>query len=213
MATPEFKKPPDFAIFILFCAACPAAHFLLGVFSPPETVFLSEIFLFFLPAALFLRIQGVPGGFFKVPVQALVPVLFLSLLISYVLNSTLPYWLKIFPIPEGYERTFLDLLHLGSFRGFLRDLFLLGFVPALSEEFFFRGVLQTGLCAKMKPAIAVVGAAAVFALCHLNPWYFPFYLILGIFFGAVYLKTRSLFLSVLAHFVNNALGVVLYHYF
>lgn len=116
-------------------------------------------------------------------------------------------------MPAEFERAFLDLLHVGSPLGFWRDVFLLGAVPALSEETFFRGVVQTGLSAKLKPRTAVFATAAYFAAIHLNPWYFPFYFALGVFFGTIFLKTRRLGLSVLAHFANNALGVVLYHYF
>lgn len=214
MATPEFERRFDFAAFVLFCIAGPAAHFAIGVVSAPETVFLSEVAIFFLPATAFLLYHRAPGIFSLRCGFVRTGLVFLSALaVSSVLNFSLPYWLEIFPMPPGYERTFLDMLHLGTFTGFLRDISFLGLVPALSEEAFFRGVMQTGLCAKFKPRTAVLIAALAFAGCHLNPWYFPFYFALGVFFGTVFLQTGRLWLSVLAHFVNNALGVILYHYF
>lgn len=40
-------------------------------------------------------------------------------------------------------------------------------------------------------------------IVHLNPWQFVGALIIGIFSGWVYYKTRKLFLSILIHLVNN----------
>jgi len=50
-----------------------------------------------------------------------------------------------------------------------------------------------------------------FALYHVNPWFFPFYFILSCFFGAVLNRTGNLGMAVLAHFINNLFGVVMYY--
>ena len=96
--------------------------------------------------------------------------------------------------------------------GILKDVFFMAVVPAICEEFFFRGFIQAGLAGRIQSQKAIFITAAFFAAYHMNPWYLPFYFILGLLFGFVYEKTACLPLSMLAHFVNNVFGVFLYHF-
>lgn len=83
-------------------------------------------------------------------------------------------------------------------------------VPALIEELAFRGFCQTSLAAAYGPRIALVITAALFAVLHGQPWYLPFYLLLGLYLGVLYRWKGTLWLPIVAHFVNN-LWTMLYY--
>jgi membrane protease YdiL (CAAX protease family) len=52
-----------------------------------------------------------------------------------------------------------------------------------------------------------------FALAHLNPWQFVFYLMLGAYLGWIQMRYQNIWLNVGAHAFNNALALVLLAYF
>ena len=82
------------------------------------------------------------------------------------------------------------------------------FAP-LFEEWLCRGVVLRGLLTKMKPGAAIAISAAFFAVLHMNPWQALPAFLLGLVFGYVYYKTGSLKLTMLMHFVNNTLALIL----
>jgi membrane protease YdiL (CAAX protease family) len=81
-------------------------------------------------------------------------------------------------------------------------------LPALCEELAFRGGLQSALLGRRSPARAVGGSALVFAAFHLDPVRFPAVLLLGLAFGWLTWRTGSIWPAVLAHAVNNGVGVL-----
>jgi len=80
-------------------------------------------------------------------------------------------------------------------------------VPALCEEFLFRGVMLKNLMPYGK-TVAVVISALMFSLMHQNFYQFFFAFIAGLVLGYVFLMTGSVWCGVLIHFVNNFLGVL-----
>ena len=86
----------------------------------------------------------------------------------------------------------------------------------LLEEWFVRGLILRGLLnAKrrsgrrvMNPWLAITVSAAIFALIHMNIWQALPAFTLGFVFGIVYYKTGSLKLTILMHFVNNTLALI-----
>ncbi len=78
----------------------------------------------------------------------------------------------------------------------------------LAEECLFRGgVLHVLLADGAHPWRAVVFSAALFALVHGNPAQMPGAFLLGMLLGWLAWWARSLWPALLAHSVNNALGV------
>ncbi len=85
------------------------------------------------------------------------------------------------------------------------------------EEWLCRGMILRGLLNYKKedgtngirPVWAIVISAAVFALIHGNIWQALPAFIIGIVMGIVYYKTGSLKLTMLMHFVNNTLALVM----
>lgn len=86
--------------------------------------------------------------------------------------------------------------------------FVLIVVAAVTEEFLFRGLILRGLLAKTSPRRAVLFSATLFAVMHLNPWQMTGAFLLGLIFGWVYLRTRSLALCVVGHGFHNAMSLL-----
>ena len=79
----------------------------------------------------------------------------------------------------------------------------------LFEEWLCRGMILRGLLVKgVKPVWAIVVSAFIFAFIHLNPWQAIPAFMLGLLFGYVYYRTGSLKLTMLMHFTNNTLALV-----
>lgn len=86
------------------------------------------------------------------------------------------------------------------------------FAPVF-EEWLCRGMVLRGLLVKTKlnPILAIVISAVFFAFIHMNPWQaIPAFLI-GCLLGIVYYRTGSLKLTMLMHFANNTLSLILGH--
>ncbi len=83
-------------------------------------------------------------------------------------------------------------------------------IPALVEEYAFRGVLMGGLL-KYGEGFAIAMTSVVFGLMHGNFTQVPFAIIAGIALGFVRVKTGSMWPSIILHFLNNFISV-LYSY-
>ena len=80
-------------------------------------------------------------------------------------------------------------------------------VPALVEEFAFRGVVMQPL-RKYGDWFAIIMSSAFFALLHGNMVQIPFAFVAGMALGFFRIKTGSIWTSVVIHFFNNAISVV-----
>lgn len=86
-------------------------------------------------------------------------------------------------------------------------------LPALLEEFLYRGIIQGGLLNscnnKSRVVLAIFIGALVFALSHQSAQQFVFPLIMGSIFGLIYYFTGNIWYSVITHFASNALVVTI----
>lgn len=90
-------------------------------------------------------------------------------------------------------------------------LVVMAFIPAVGEEFLFRGCLQKGLQNKIGSVHLAVGIAAfVFSFIHFQFYGFIPRFILGIALGYFYVYGKSLWIPIWAHFLNNATAVLSY---
>jgi uncharacterized protein len=81
--------------------------------------------------------------------------------------------------------------------------------PAVCEEIFFRGGIQQLITEwTMKPHYAILISAFIFSLLHIDPFGFIARFILGIGLGYLFWWSGSLWLSIAAHFVFNAFGII-----
>lgn len=81
-------------------------------------------------------------------------------------------------------------------------------IPALIEEFAFRGII-TGGCRKWGDKFAIVIGSVFFALIHGNLVQMPATFIAGLFMGYAYVRTGCLWTSIAIHFANNAMSIAL----
>ncbi|MCC6837877.1 MAG: CPBP family intramembrane metalloprotease [Bacteroidia bacterium] len=92
----------------------------------------------------------------------------------------------------------------------LLNLFVVAFMAAVSEELFFRGMLQKVLieCFKNKHVAVWIGAA-LFSAFHMQFYGFVPRMLMGAYLGYLFLWSGSLYPSIVAHFVNNGMAVLL----
>lgn len=92
--------------------------------------------------------------------------------------------------------------------GLLFNLFMIAVIPALGEEFLFRGVVQqifTKMTRNYHWGIWI--SAFIFSALHMQFFGFVPRLLLGALFGYFLVYSGSIWVPVLAHFINNAIGV------
>lgn len=96
--------------------------------------------------------------------------------------------------------------------GLLFNVFLIAVIPAIGEEFIFRGIFQQLFREWLKNKhIAIMVTAILFSAVHFQFYGFLPRLALGIYFGYLFIWFRSIWVPVLAHFFNNAFAVVMYY--
>lgn len=91
--------------------------------------------------------------------------------------------------------------------GFLLTLISTAIVPALVEEFAFRGLVM-GSLKKYGSGFAVISSAILFGLIHGNFEQIPFAFLMGLFLGYSVIITGSLRIAICVHFFNNFISVV-----
>ncbi len=95
----------------------------------------------------------------------------------------------------------------------LINILVIALVPAIGEELMFRGVIQTQLKKLFGNIhVAIFLSAFFFSAMHMQFYGFIPRLVLGMVLGFLFEWSGSLWLPVLAHFVNNA-SAVLFFYF
>ena len=89
---------------------------------------------------------------------------------------------------------------------------MIGILPAVGEELLFRGIVQQLFKKKFGNAHAAIWiSAAIFSALHMQFFGFLPRLVLGAMFGYMLEWSGTLWLPMIAHFVNNATAVVAYY--
>lgn len=115
---------------------------------------------------------------------------------------------NLIPMPESIKKAFMDF---GSQTGFFTFMLMVVAAPIL-EELIFRGIILDGLLKKYSPEKSILLSSFLFGLVHLNPWQFVTGLIIGIFAGWIYYKTKSLSLSIIIHASANMSGFLMRYF-
>ncbi len=210
---PLFDHPTPRLTFA-FIAAVGVLFFYLGVrlqiWLGESGLIVAELVLILLPALLFLRIGGYD------PVQSL------SLRVPrprglvagvLIISGGLPLawllaWLQgfVLPMPREFLEGMSDFLSAGTPSRIVWLLFVVALVPAVCEEVLFRGVLLSGTRARFSGVGVVVINGLIFGAFHVpSSTVFRFVpsATLGILLAWVVLRTRSIWISMLMHFLNN----------
>jgi membrane protease YdiL (CAAX protease family) len=142
---------------------------------------------------------------------------------SLMVSSSLSFFTSSLPIPDywkvrfdkmemEYNNQVTAIIGLKDLKDYILALVIMAFLPALCEETLFRGGLQNFLTRGIRHAwISIVIVSIMFSLAHFSFYGFLSRFFLGLVLGALYHYSGKLWLSVLAHFLNNALAItVLY---
>ena len=129
-------------------------------------------------------------------------------------------------IQDQTEGLVEEMMATDTVAGLLGNLLVVALIPAVCEEVFFRAgiqnLLQRWLCGKknnyqpsvdscqLATHVAIWLTAIIFSLLHGEVFAFMPRLLLGALLGYLYVYGGSLLPNMLAHFVNNAIVVVLY---
>ena len=123
----------------------------------------------------------------------------------------LPKWMT--GMEDEAEKQMQAFLKVSGTMDILVNLFLVALLPAICEEVCFRGAFQRILIhLSRSPWIGIIAASIIFSALHLQFQGFLPRMFLGILLGALYWYSGSLWTSILAHFINNAVQVVAVSY-
>ena len=95
-----------------------------------------------------------------------------------------------------------------TFATFLLSMLTVAVMPALFEEFSHRGMLLSGY-SKLSSIRAIVLSGLLFGLMHLNINQFFYAFVVGMLLATCALITKSIWPSVIIHFINNGLNTYL----
>lgn len=142
---------------------------------------------------------------------------------SLLVATSLSHITNNIPIPQGwkirfdrleeeYNRQVSAIITLKNSKDYILALVIMAFLPALCEETLFRGGLQNFLTRGTNlPWLSIVVVSILFSLAHFSFYGFLSRFFLGVVLGALFHYSGKLWLSILAHFINNALAItVLY---
>lgn len=96
----------------------------------------------------------------------------------------------------------------GGFLGWSAAFLLLVVVAPFAEEVVFRGVLLSSMRDRWGDWPAILGSSAVFAAVHVNPYVALPIFGLAIGLGFLFVRSRSLWISMACHATFNAIGFI-----
>jgi len=123
------------------------------------------------------------------------------------------------PLPEEFARQLEQyreivessmkmLVEASSVPELLWVILVIALIPAVVEEFLFRGLVQRSIERGSSPLHAAVVTGVVFGAYHLIPSSIVPLSLLGVYLGFLSYRSDSLWVAVIAHFFNNAVACV-----
>jgi hypothetical protein len=106
---------------------------------------------------------------------------------------------------ESYNKMVMIMARMDSFSEYLITVIVIALLPAIFEETLFRGAIQNLFSRWFKmPILAIVVTSIIFSAVHGSYLGFLSRFALGFILGWIYYRTSNLWLSIIAHFFNNA---------
>ena len=110
---------------------------------------------------------------------------------------------------DNYESNILMFIKDASASDMAINIIGIAFLTAIGEEIVFRGILQKLICKFTKNMhFGILLSAFIFSLVH---WEFSGFLnrmFLGLVYGYIVVYSGSLFIVMILHFLNNAIGII-----
>jgi membrane protease YdiL (CAAX protease family) len=129
-------------------------------------------------------------------------------------NMQLPDWLSgVENWMKNAEENAAELteafLKVDSFGGLFFNIFMVAFLPAIGEELLFRGVIQRIFINWTKNIHWGIWITAIlFSAMHMQFYGFVPRMFLGVLFGYLLVWSGSMWLPIIAHFINNGVAVI-----
>jgi uncharacterized protein len=132
--------------------------------------------------------------------------------VLYWLNAQIPLPDSLAKMSQSNEAVLKVVLQSDNILQTLGILALVAVMPAIGEEFVFRGIIQQQLLRLLhqRPHVAIWLSAAIFSAIHFQFEGFFARMILGAVLGYLFYWTNNIWVSAAAHFFNNALQLFLY---
>lgn len=127
-------------------------------------------------------------------------------LVTFVPSIWMVEWIDV-DVPDDIDKMLNTLL--GDGFGYLA----IGVLAPIAEEILFRGAILRCLLALFSQRLhwlAILLSAIIFGLAHGNMAQAPHAMMLGLLFGWMYYRTRSIIPSLVLHSVNNSIICALY---
>lgn len=189
--------------------------------------FFSAIGAFLLPALLFAYCRNKKAFSWNAanrPVRCSMAMLYVILLAASLIPVTglVVYLCQQIHFPESWasinewiarmneanESVMEVLMAESGFLGLSMNIFVCAVLPAVCEEFFFRGTLQQLFrCWFGNHHSAIWITAFIFSLIHFEFTGFFARLLLGAYLGYLFVWSGSLWLPIVAHFLHNAISI------
>lgn len=192
---------------------------------------MSSIFTFIVPAWTLYRSESRVNRYFERTgnislVQYLL--VFASMLCFIPMMSLIAHWNESMQLPDSLQgiqqwmRSSEDsaavmtkqIVEESTWLGLFINLIILAVVPAIGEEMVFRGCLQHIFGRWITNKHVVIWLVAIlFSAFHLQ--FFGFFprLLLGAFFGYLYIWSKNIYLPIFGHFINNASATITAFYY
>lgn len=124
--------------------------------------------------------------------------------------SGLENWMRA---SEDAAKMVVDkFMEVKTISGLLFNIFMIGIIPAVGEELMFRGVIQKIFIRMTKNHHWGIWISAIlFSAMHMQFYGFLPRMVLGAMFGYLLVWSGSMWVPILAHFVNNTMGVLGYY--
>jgi membrane protease YdiL (CAAX protease family) len=181
----------------------------------------STLILFLIPTFLFVvfTFSGKYGYFLGLK-KAERPNMYVLAALCILLAFPFVFWLGVLNQKIHLPQSIIELENKanGQIEAFFKstkpadviiNVIIIGLLPAICEELFFRGALQRIIIQITKsPWAGIIITAFLFSALHLQFQGFIPRMFLGIVLGALYWFSGSLWTSIFAHFVNNAVQVI-----
>lgn len=129
-----------------------------------------------------------------------------SLFLSTMLVLSSMFALNIFVqwlgLDDNMEVLFGDIAHN------ILGVITISLIAPLLEEVLFRGAIQGYMMRYYNPWTAIVCAALIFGVTHMNPVQTVYAALIGVIFGWIYYRTGSLLSVIVGHVLNNSMAAV-----
>lgn len=189
------------------------AGFLLQARDVVSGLAVTEIVLILIPALIyhrFLRMDTFTFPGFSLPGLRNTARLLAITATGGWMASTIAQWVFWFaPPPEGAMEAISQTLQAETMGGILPLLITVAVLPAICEEFLFRGTILPVFRSGYSDRAALILTAILFGVIHLDPWRFFPTAFLGLILGIVQLRCRTMLAPSLIHLLNNAAAVML----